>query len=194
LQPHCPLLGPNLQYNCSIATPPFTLNSNPAVQAAALQQHWPLSSPTLQYKLLHCNNTGHSQVQTCSTSCCIATPLATLKSNPTVQVAALQQHWPLSSPNLQYKLLHCNTTDHSQVQHFSTSCGIATALATLKSNSAIQAPALQNHWPLSSPTLQYKLLHCNTIFHSQVQPYNTSCCIATPLATLKSNPTVQAAA
>jgi hypothetical protein len=73
--------------------------SNPAVQAAALQHHWPLSLLTQQFKLLHCNTTGHSQVQNCSKSCCIATLLATLTSNPPLQAAALQHHhWPLSRP------------------------------------------------------------------------------------------------
>jgi len=144
-----------------------TLKSNTAIQGAAMQQRRPLSTTHLQYILLHCNITGNSYFQLCRTSCCFATPLATIHSNPavqaaekatplatlkfntTVQVAALQQHWSVSTPNLQYKLLVSNTTGHSP-------------------NFAVQAAASQHHWPLSSPNLQYKLLRCNTIGHSQV--------------------------
>jgi hypothetical protein len=87
----------------------------------ALQHYWPLSRPRLQYKLLHCNNTGHSHIQPCSTSDCTSTLRATLPSNPAVQAAAFQHYWPLSLPTLQYKLLHCDNTDNSQVQPCSRS-------------------------------------------------------------------------
>jgi len=124
-----------------------------------LQHHLPLSSPIVQNKLLHCNKTGHYNFQLCSRGCGIATALATLKPKPAVQVAVLPHHWPIKIPTLKYKLLHCNTTGHSQVQPCNTSCCIATSLATLNSNTAVQAAALQQHWPLSGPTLKYKLLH-----------------------------------
>ena len=142
----------------------------------------------------HCSTTGHSHVQPCSTSCCIATVLTTLPSNPAVQAAALQHYWSLSLPTLQYKLLHCKSTDPSQVQPCSTSCCITTTLTTLTSNPEVQAVALQHHWTHSRPNLQYKLLHCKNTDHSHVQTCSTSCCIATVLTTLSSKPAVQTAA
>ena len=163
------------------------MKSNSAIQAPALQHNWPLSSPILQYKLLHYNTTGHSQVQPCSTSCSFAIALVTYTSNFAVQTAALQHHWPLSTTTLQHKLLHCNSTGDSPFLLCSTSCYITIPLATFKYNRAIQATALQHHWPLScptlqykhaalqqhwplsTPTLQYKLLHCNTADHSRFQ-------------------------
>jgi hypothetical protein len=130
------------------------LTSKLAVQAATLQYHWPLSLSTLQYKVLQCNSTDHSQFKLCSTRCCIATALTTLIFNSAVQDAAMQQHWPLSLSTLQYKVMQCNSTDHSPFQPCSTRCCIATALTTLSFNSAVQGDAMQQHWPISRPTFQ----------------------------------------